>query len=132
MTKRVLRLLLALALLATACGGETDEEPPGGTGASSGVGPGISVQEALDSDLDQPLLVNGFLVVQEDAAWLSETIAESFPPQPGGARLRVEGLDLDSIPGLRSSGSVTWSDEPIQLLGTVEDGTLTVSQDASA
>lgn len=132
MTTRLLRLLIVLAILATACGGETNEEPPAGTGPTSGVGPGLSVREALDSDLDQPLLVNGFLVVQDDTAWLSETIAESFPPQPGGARLRVEGLDLDSVPGLRSSGSVTWSDEPIQLLGTVEDGTLTVSQDASA
>ncbi len=76
--------------------------------------------------------MNGFLVVEGDTAWLSETIAESFPPQPGGARLQVEGLDLDAIPGLRSSGSVTWSEEQIQLLGTVEDGTLTVAPNASA
>ena len=75
----------------------------------------------------RPLLVNGFLVVQGDEAELCEALAESFPPQCGGESLSLEGLDLDAFEGLSSEQNTTWSEEPIQLLGEVEDGVLTIS-----
>ena len=124
--------LVGLLLLAVACDDDDGDVAPAGTPPSSAVGPGISIAEALGSTLDEPLLVNGFLVVQGDAAEFCETLAESFPPQCGGESLSVEGLDLDAFEGLTTEQDTTWSDEPIQLLGEVEDGVLTTSARVSA
>ena len=123
------RMLLLLAVVtiagvfAAACGDNDDDV---GSGPISGVGPGISIGEALTSNLDGPLLVNGLLHAQNDDVRLCETLAESFPPQCAGRSLVVQGLDLTTMDGLTSEGSVTWSDQPVQLLGTVEGGGLTV------
>ncbi len=115
-------LNLSIATAATA--GDNDNLV---SGPVSGVGPGISIGEALTSNLTGPLLINGLLHVQNDQARLCETLAESFPPQSGGRFLEVEGLDLMTMDGLRSEGSVTWSDQPVQVLGTVEGEVLTVA-----
>ena len=135
MTLRKLALLLvAIAgslLLAAACDDDEDAVAPAGTPPASAVGPGISIAEALASTLDEPLLVNGFLVVQGERAELCEALAESFPPQCGGDSLSVEGLDLDAFEGLSTEQDTTWSEGPIQLLGEVEDGVLTVATGAS-
>ena len=138
---RVPLILIAAAALA-ACsaapgGGGTDPSPGGATdaptdgptdggGGGVGVGPGISVEEAIESTLDGPLLVNGYLVASQDEVRLCSALAESYPPQCGGESLVVEGLDLETMPGLSSEAGVTWSDEEIQVLGSVEDGVLTV------
>ena len=135
-------LLLALALVTLACGDGDETVDPGpasdpgpvsGGGPSQAVGPGISVQEALDSDLDGPLLVNGFLITDSDGPlYLSEGLAESLPPQQAGAKLRVEGLDLDTIEGLKTSQGISWTDHVVQVLGTVDGDTLTVSGTSKA
>ncbi len=135
---------LGLLLSATACSG-TDPEPDRDTSDTvqagddvagqdlvSGVGPGISVTEALDSKLAGPLLVNGFIVTTPDGlVYLAELLAESFPPQPGGDRLIVEGLDLDAFAGLTSAQGITWSEQNVQVLGIVSDGILAISATAS-
>ena len=137
-------LALGLLLSATACSA-TDPEPDRDTSDTvqagddvagqdlvSGVGPGISVTEALDSTLTGRLLVNGFIVTAPDGlVYLAELLAESFPPQPGGDKLIVEGLDIDAFTGLTSAQGITWSDETVQVLGIVADGTLTISATAS-
>ncbi len=98
----------------------------------SGVGPGISVTEALRSTLAGPLLVNGFIVTTPDGVvYLAEALAESFPPQPGADKLIVKGLDLDVFAGLTSAQGITWSEQNVQVLGIVADGVLTVSATAS-
>ncbi len=99
----------------------------GDSGVVSGVGPGISIGEALASDLQGPLLINGHLHAQDGQVRLCELLAESFPAQCGGRALMVEGLDLTTMDGLTTEGSVTWSDQPVQLLGTVEGEVLTVT-----
>ena len=137
-------LALGLLLVATACGANYPEPDQGtsdtvqagndvaGRDLVSGVGPGISVTEALDSTLAGPLLVNGFIVTTPDGlVYLAELLAESFPPQPGGDRLIVEGLDLDAFAGLTSAQGITWSEQNVQVLGIVSDGILTVSATAS-
>ena len=135
MTLRKVPLLVAalvgLLLVAAACDDAAAADPTAAP-PSSAVGPGISIAEALSSTLDEPLLVNGFLVVQGDEAELCEALAESFPPQCGGESLSLEGLDLDAFEGLSSEQNTTWSEEPIQLLGEVEDGVLTISARVSA
>ncbi|HSE80627.1 MAG TPA: hypothetical protein VLA87_02900 [Gaiellaceae bacterium] len=132
--KTFTRTALAVVLLAlAACGGDGDSA--GDTGPpTSGIaaGPGISIDDALASDSDEQLLVNGTLLAQGDEVRLCSALAESFPPQCGGASLVVEGLKLEEVDGLVTEGDVSWTDRPIQLLGVVSDGTLTVSENAAA
>ena len=132
--KRILALLAVVTIasvVAAACGDDDDlvSSPVSGVGPpiSSGVGPGIPIGEALTSDLKGPLLINGQLHVQNGRARLCEALAESFPPQCSGRFLVVEGLDLVTIDGLTSEGAVTWSDQTVQVLGTVEGEVLAVA-----
>ena len=103
----------------------SDADP--GAPVTLAVGPGLSVPDAINSTLDEVLLVNGFLVVVDDVARLCEALAESFPPQCGGASLIVAGLDLELVDGLERSGDVQWTSFPFQVLGNVAAGTITVS-----
>jgi hypothetical protein len=125
--------VLAAAALA-GCGGEDGtDDAAGGSGSvpqSSGLaaGPGISIEEAIAADTDEVLLVNGNLLAQGDEVRLCYALAESFPPQCGGPSLVVEGIKLEEVDGLITEGDVSWTDRPIQLLGIVEDETLTVSE----
>ena len=104
----------------------------------SGMGPGISVAEALASTLDQPLLINGYVFVYSDGSVVvADLIAESFPPQPGGAQVTVEGLDVMEIPlteGPADAGSAitAWTETPVQLIGEIADGILVASSVASS
>ena len=127
----LLAVVTIASVVAAACGdddGDLVSSPISGvdSGISSGVGPGLSVGEALTSNLTGPLLINGQLHVENGRARLCEALAESFPPQCAGRFLVVEGLDLMTIDGLTSEGSVTWSDQTVQILGTVEGEVLTV------
>jgi hypothetical protein len=121
-TITVIATLLAVVLSA-ACGGGDDGAA--GTGTTA-----ISIDEALASDSDEPVLVSGNLLAALDEVNLCDALAESNPPQCGGASLVVLGLDLDAVDNLVTEGAVSWTDRPIQLLGVVSDGTLTVSENA--
>ena len=122
---RTLAVIAALlvALPAAACGGDDDEAA--GTGTTA-----ISIGDALASDSSEPLLVSGNLLVVGDEVKLCDALAESFPPQCGGASLVVFGLDLATVDGLVTEGDVSWTDRPIELRGVVSDGTLMVSENA--
>ncbi len=104
----------------------------GGVSPVSAVGPGLSIAGALASTLDGPLLVNGFVLAQGGQVLLCAVLLESFPPQCGKPSLEVQGLDLDGFEGLSSEGDVRWTDQPVQLLGAVSDGVLTVVSNVSA
>ena len=137
--KRSIGILVILGVFLAACGGSAGLSPPAtdtdGSRGSPGPapdadgtlqvepgtagGPGISIDDALASTASEPLLVNGALY--EDATGtlrLCSAIAESFPPQCGGTRLLVDGLDLSSIPGVEEANGVRWV-EQVQLFGTV-------------
>lgn len=125
---RVLSAAIGLALMLTACGenGTVSDDV-----TQSGVGPGISVAEAIEGDFDVPVLVNGYLFVDaEGEVTLAEMVLESYPPQPGGATLEVEGIDLSQVE-LESDQGMSWTDNTIQVLGTVADGKLVVDARAS-
>lgn len=148
--KRILTVLLLGGLLVAACGGESSDDAAEVPVASDpsisdglpladddatvtlGMGPGISVADALASTADEPLLVNGYVFVLADGTVvLADLIAESFPPQPAGASVSVDGLDLMQIPLIEGPTDAeiaitAWTDTPIQLLGELVDGTLTV------
>jgi hypothetical protein len=120
-------LVVAAAALA-ACGGDDSADDTTGIGA----GAALSIDDALASDSDERLVVSGNLLVTADEVRLCSALAESFPPQCGGSALVVEGLKLEDVAGLITEGDVSWTDRPIQLLGVLSDGTLTVSENATA
>lgn len=114
---RVALLLLSVLALA-GCGSDQSSQadpasPPAGAAIPGG---GLSVQEALDSELAGPVLVRGYLIERDGELRLCELILESFPPQCGEPSLRVEGPTSAA------------SEERVSLLGEVEDGTITVSE----
>ncbi len=132
-TFALIATLLAAAALA-GCGGDDSPDDTAGGGTSvpqtSGIaaGPGISIDDALASDSDEPQLVNGNLLVQDGQARLCYALAESFPPQCGGSSLVVTGLKIAEVDGLMVEGDVMWTDRPMQLLGVVSDGIITLSE----
>ena len=129
--KRTLALAFTLVVLAacTSTGDAPSTSGPRGAGgdadgilniaAGSAGGPGISIEDAIGNGGGEPLLINGALVVDPDGrVLLCDALAESFPPQCGGARLEVRGLDVGSLPDLQEGNGVRWA-EQVQLLGTV-------------
>ncbi len=127
----LLAVMTIASVVAAACGDDGDpvSTPVSsvGPGISSGVGPGITVGVALITNLTGPLLINGQLHDENGRVRLCEVLAESFPPRCAGKYLVVEGLDLMTIGGLITEGSVTWSGQTVQVLGTVEGEVLTVA-----
>ncbi len=120
----VLGIWLALIFVAVACGDDDDAVQDG---PSIGVGPGISVAEALASELPGPYLVNGFVVAQGDEVRLCAALAESLPPLCAQDSLKVEGLDLSGVAGLKTQQGISWTDSQVQILGDVDGDVLTVS-----
>jgi hypothetical protein len=124
-------LTALLALLLAACSAATtpfpsasDAPAPGEArlvivDGDPGAG-GITVAEALEhGPTDDIVSVTGALFVGADGiVRLCDAIAESFPPQCGGASLLVEGLDLSTIE-LEEANGVRWA-ESVTLLGSVE------------
>lgn len=116
--------VLALVLSLAACGTTApapDGEPTLVIADGAVDGPGLSVADALGHRAtDDIVTVSGALFVGADGAiLLCDAIAESFPPQCGGERIHVTGLDLAAVPGLQTEGEVSWA-EGVTLLGSVE------------
>lgn len=132
---KALALVSLVTAFVVACGGTGEPaDDDAGSPKVSGIaaGPGISIEEALASKLTETLLVKGNLLAEGGDVRLCSALAESFPPQCGGASLQVDGVELEEVDGLVTEGGVSWTDRPIQLLGVVEDGVLTVSKNATA
>jgi hypothetical protein len=138
-------LVVAVALMLGACGGTDDggNARPGDRAGEDGAekpgsatGPGISIEEALRSTGPGPLLVNGLVVAPEgQPVRLCSALDESPVPEPPGCGepfLVVEELEVDSVAGLETTGTppTRWTPEPVQLLGDVAGGVLTVAQNA--
>ena len=154
--KRIPTVLLLSGLLVAACGGGSSDDAAEVPMASDpsisdglpladddatvtlGMGPGISVADALVSAADEPLLVNGYVFVFADGSvTLADLIAESFPPQPAGASVTVDGLDVMQIPLTEGPPDTeiaitAWTEEPIQLIGEMVDGALLVTSMTSS
>lgn len=125
-------LLAALALGLAACGSdESDPAAPPQPPAGLARGPGISIDEAIAMDSDEPLLVNGWIRAEGGDIRFCDAVAESYPPQCVGPELVVVGLKLAEVDGLQRASGVAWT-ERTQLLGLVADGKITVSENAMA
>ena len=122
-------MVAAVALPLAACGVDEDrtasrQRSPQAAGAPV-PGGGLSIQEAMDSALDGPLTVKGFVVQTGDRARLCSALAESFPPQCGGPSLEIEG-SVDAA--FAQEGNVRWTETEVSLLGHVDQGVLRVSE----
>ena len=94
--------MLALVLLAAACGSEGDEGP-------------VGVGEAIERGSDERQLVSGYVIERNGEPRLCEAILESFPPQCGEPSLRLVGA------------VAAGPEERVTLLGTVDGETFRVS-----
>ena len=128
--KTVLVFFVVLVTLA-GCGeaASQDSTKPAGNGGSSAMaaGPGLSIDQAISSTDKGPLLVTGSVLADARGVRFCSALAEAYPPQCGGTSLRIEGLKLAEVDGLETAGGVSWSNGPVKLLGTVENGVLSVS-----
>ena len=123
---RLFLLLLVVGAGAVACGSDDGEETGGAPpGSSSPSGRVLTVEEALSAD-GESVAVGGALFVEGDLMRLCDAVMESFPPQCGGATIRVVGLDPTSVT-LQSSddGRVQWA-EGMTLEGVVDGDQLRV------
>jgi hypothetical protein len=111
-----MRLLLPLLVVLAGCGSAEPERPS----APSAIGPGLSVAEALESDLQEPLLVSGVLVERDGKLRLCSAILESHPPQCGEPSLAIEGPVEGKV------------GDQVKLLGEVEDSRIRLSGTATA
>lgn len=109
------------------------DEPGDEPVTSSGVlvDGGLTISDALDTDATGVLAVKGFLFVENDEIRLCEALAESFPPQCGGAVLTIDAPSVDALTfddevPLNSAQGVTWTDFHITLLGELDGETLVV------
>jgi len=111
----------------------SDLPPPVDAGLSTGqlVDGGLTVADALASTATGVIGVKGFLVADAQGARLCELLAESFPPQCGGAAIAVTGYEeMISVPVVTAQG-VTWTDEYASFLGEIVDGVFVVDPTAS-
>lgn len=108
-------------------------------GEHNGIGPdglpiegGLTVPEALSSDATGMVAVQGFVVASGETVELCELLAESFPPQCGGASVTLDVTDvadlrvLEPVPYSEEQG-VTWTDSYVTLFGNIVDGIFVVA-----
>ncbi len=78
------------------------------------------------------VVVEGGLVAMEGGpVRLCSALLESYPPQCGLPALELRGFNLDALELETSAGDSSvsparWSDRPVRVRGTVQDGVLTV------
>ena len=101
---------------------------PGDGAASSGmtVDDGLSVSEAIAYEGSQPVAVHGHVVRTSESAQLCEVLAESYPPQCGGANLILVNPNATDDLTLLEDGDVQWSPDIVVLIGTVTGTELTI------
>lgn len=111
----------------TGDGGELPLPPDDGEVVTGGmVVEPLTVPQVRVSDLGGVIAVQGFLFDDGSGPVLCETLAESFPPQCGGASLPVSGYEEAIDVPIMSEQGVTWTDQTVVLLGEYVDATLVV------
>jgi len=115
--------------------GSVDEDPipdpkasNGGDAASGGfvVDGGLTIPEAIAYQGDQVVAVQGFVFRDGQTDALCELLAESYPPQCGGASLDIVNPEATSHLVLIEAGGVQWSESYVTVFGRISDGRLTI------
>lgn len=117
-TRRVCGLLgMTIALLG--CGGSSDGDDP-----SSDALP-LSVEGLLEAEPSGTVEAIGFVVIDATDARLCFALAESFPPQCGGASVEIVNPgDLDVA--FEESAAVQWTDSAVVVRGQYAQETFTI------
>lgn len=105
-----------------AAGDQRLADPAAGAMIAGPAGPNVA--DLLADTTGEPIVGAGHLFVDADgAARLCEAMAESFPPRCGGRSIPVTNLPPEVVDGLETKDGVRWSEEPVQLIGRVKNGT---------
>ncbi len=86
----------------------------------------LSVTEALAYQGSERIAVEGFIVRAGDTGQLCESLAESYPPQCGGASMTITNPETTVAYPLIEDGGTQWSPESITVVGTVTDNGITI------
>jgi len=97
---------------------------PGGDSSGMPAGDGLTVSGALAADAAGPLMVRGFYVDSGSGPMLCEALAESFPPQCGGASIPLGDLSAVDPDSIQTNQGTSWSDDAVFVLGEIIDGVL--------
>lgn len=113
-------MVLAAVSLA-ACGNDTDAD-----GADAAVPAPISIDAVADHD-GELVVVEGFVVAAPEAVHrLCGALAESYPPQCGGTRMEIVGLELARLTGTSTNDELPegertlWTDATVELTGRID------------
>ena len=105
-----------------------EDEPDLGVdpGTSSGfvIGGGLTVEKALQTDATGVIAVQGFVVQDQSGIRLCDLLAESLPPLCGGESVAVADLGTVDPDELKTAQGVTWTDQPVTILGEIIDNVL--------
>lgn len=128
------RWLLAAAattalIAVAACADDRGRDPSSGrseqvTGASDPAM--LTVTEALEAPAGSTVSVRGYVIATAGATYLAEMLAESYPPQPGGSLIQLEGLDVDTLRGTEQAGDTTWTADQRVISGRIQGDVLDV------
>jgi len=113
---------LVLALLMAGCGSDSSETDA--PDVSNGLP--LSVEGLVLNEPTSEVSVVGSIVVDATGTRLCAALAESFPPQCGGAAVTLTNLD-DFDVTLQEEQDVRWSDPPVVLTGTYSDRAFTIT-----
>jgi hypothetical protein len=86
----------------------------------------LTVGEVVGTSIDGGFAIRGYYFETAEGSFICDAIAESFPPQCGGARLPLDNSAGGDIGELQTEGSVTWSNEQVTIIGEVIDGVFVV------
>ena len=111
--------IVGFVVLLAACGG----------GAPNG--DSVSLEDALGAEGKTVIVEGSIVAIEGEPVRLCYALLESYPPQCGQPALELRGLDLDVLELVTSRGDPSlpvtrWSDRPVRIRGTVEDGVLVV------
>lgn len=106
-------------------GDEPVTPPPGGDSSGMPIeGGGLSVADALATDASGVLIVTGFYVDSGAGPMLCDALAESFPPQCGGASIRLADTSAIDPDEIQTEQTTFWTDSPVIVVGEIVDGVL--------
>ncbi len=89
--------------------------------------PGVPVATVANTPIDGGFAISGFYFDDGTGPRLCEALAESFPPQCGGASVAFDNTAGTDLGVLSIEQGVTWSDQPILVEGSVVDGVFVAS-----
>lgn len=72
------------------------------------------------------MTVRGYVVATGGSTYLAEMLAETYPPQPGGSVLRLEGLDVAALDGTQQVDDTTWTTEQQVIAARVDADVLRI------